>query len=161
MVTLICPAGSADAGTPISQGDHAFPPYRLAPDGPWLIDVPPDVAEHFILNAGFIRMPKKDVAPIPDAPAYMAKLRHPSGAGCSFDGVEYAPDEEGFVHVPHAAVRVLASHGFVPAGAAAPAAPDAAGHAIDNDGGVQPIVPRKDFPPDPPGTPHPEARITR
>lgn len=160
METLICPPGSADAGTPISHGDRCFPPYRPDSNGPWLVDVPPEVAEHFLRNAGFIMARKDAPAPVPEVPAEMAKLRHPTGVGCSFDGVEYAPDEEGFIRVPHRAVRFLAPHGFVPPGAAEPDASPARGHTIVGDGQIARRLPLKDLAPDPPGTPHPEARIT-
>lgn len=34
------------------------------------------------------------------------------GGGCSFDGLEYGPNEHGVVVVPEAAAKILESHGF-------------------------------------------------
>jgi hypothetical protein len=108
LVTLTLPPGARDGA--ISFGDHEFLPYR-APGGPWLVDMPPEIARHFVHNGGFAMAQ----APQP-VPAGMVRLMHPDRIGCSYGGVSYEPDEEGHVLVPSGAPAELAAHGFVAAG---------------------------------------------
>jgi hypothetical protein len=109
---LVLPPGARD-GT-IAFGDHEFLPYRADhrdPASVWLVDMPPEIARHFIHNGGFAMVN----SPAP-APAGMVRLAHPNGIGCSYGGVSYEPDEEGHVLVPAGAPAELAAHGFVAAG---------------------------------------------
>jgi hypothetical protein len=55
-VTLVCPAGAADAA--ISEGETAYAPYRADVRDPrslWLVRVPREVAQRLCWNAGFYR----------------------------------------------------------------------------------------------------------
>jgi hypothetical protein len=53
-VTLLCPEGAETA--PISHGPIAFEPYRQNwRSGPFLVDVPPEVARHLCYRGGFSR----------------------------------------------------------------------------------------------------------
>jgi hypothetical protein len=167
MVTLQLPPGAADA--PISHGTTFYRPYpadHRDPASPMLVDVPVEVAIPLLKRGGFFMAKRENPAPAPAdtparepnrgrLPAGMVRLRHPQGAGCSHEGVSYDPEADGTVIVPHAAIGVLLCHGFALADAGgSPTAP----HAVTGDARTAPIVPRRELPPDPPGTPHPDTR---
>lgn len=106
MPTLICPPGSADAGTPISHGDHCFNPYRPDPGGPFLVDVPPEVAAPLIHTGGFVLAKVEEAEPTGE----VVLVHHPdptvsTGAGTA--------DGKGnfWVHFK-TAMHLIASHGF-------------------------------------------------
>ena len=108
LVTLILPPGID--GYPISHNDQSFPQYRHDPNGPLLVDVPPDVASYLTHNAGFVPMAKSVEEPLS---GNMTKLISPSGSGCCVGGGQYAPDEDGAVTVPaEYAAELITSHDF-------------------------------------------------
>lgn len=104
MTKLKAPPGTDEANV----GVERFP---VGEDG--TVDVPADAVESLTSVGGFTEV---DEAPAPETEpsAEFAALKHPEGVGCSFAGVSYEPDDKGVVHVPHAAVADLASHGFAP-----------------------------------------------
>jgi hypothetical protein len=109
LVTLALPPGID--GYPISHGDRSFPYYRPDPNGPFLVDVPAEVAEHLLLRGGFSRMVRKEDAVA--SPGGFAMIRGPAGhSGFSFGGQSYRPDANGVVTIPVGAVEVARSHGF-------------------------------------------------
>lgn len=85
--------------------------YPVKDDG--TVEVPAEAVEALVEVGGFTPVDEAP-APAPEAPADFAMLAHPEKVGCSFSGVEYAPDDGGRVHVPHAAVAALIGHGFTP-----------------------------------------------
>jgi len=114
LVTLVCPEGAGR----IAHGPVDFKPYRanhLDPASVWLVDVPPEAAEHLIHTGGLYMA---DQTELPMVPAGMAKVRMTdgSGGGCTYgspDSVAYPADAKGVVLVPVAAVAELCeSHGF-------------------------------------------------
>jgi hypothetical protein len=109
LITLALPPGID--GYPISHGDRSFPYYRPDPHGPFLVDVPAEVAEHLLVRGGFSRMVRKeDTMAIT---AGFAMMQGPAGHnGLSFGGRTYAPDENGVVTIPVGAVEIARSHGF-------------------------------------------------
>jgi hypothetical protein len=110
-VTLQLPPGVD--GYPVSHGDQSFPYYRPDPNGPFLVDVPPNVAEHLMRQGGFARMPRKDDASVPAMPPGFAMLKAPPDcSGLSFAGQNYTPDQEGIVTIPAHAVGHARAHGF-------------------------------------------------
>ena len=60
------------------------------------------------------RTPKASAEP----PEGCAFVRHPDGGGCSYRGIDLAPDADGKLLVPVAAVAELEAHGFAPISAA-------------------------------------------
>ncbi len=115
-VTLMCPPGAFDY--PIALGCQEFYPYRLDHEddsglefgGPWAVDVPIDVARHFMGVGGFTLM-----ATDMKVPTGMVRLRKTDGGHASFshDSVTYEPGEDGTVIAPASAVGILTeSHGF-------------------------------------------------
>jgi hypothetical protein len=112
MVTLIVPPGAADY--PIAHGTERFIPYRrdhADPASVWLVEVPAEIAVHFLKVGGFA-VAKKEA---PAVPAGMVRMRHPEGTGCSFAGRGYEADADGVVLVPAEAAAELAAHGFTAA----------------------------------------------
>jgi hypothetical protein len=115
MVTLRCPEGAWDY--PISSGTVSYFPYRadITSDdrrefgGPWLVDVPADIAHHFLGVLGFVKV---EAAAMRGDPIPTVRMRNAHGAGCSFRGYTYEPDGDGVIVVPMDAMTELASHGF-------------------------------------------------
>ena len=105
LVKLVVAFGAHD--TPIAHGCIDYQPnaYRADitdPNSPWLVEVPPHVAEKLIHNAGFYAMEET-------APQFAGTARLYAPYGCSWGGVRYQPDEDDIVTVPSAAVADLLS----------------------------------------------------
>jgi hypothetical protein len=114
MVTLRCPEGAWDY--PISHGTRSFNPYRAdvtSEDtrefgGPWLVDVPADIAHHFVGVLGFVKM---EEAAMRSGPVPMVRVRKTEGPNHGAAG--YEPDEDGTMAVPDDVAAILCeSHGF-------------------------------------------------
>lgn len=108
---LVCPPGSADSGAAISHGACAYPPFRPDPIGPWLVDVPPDVAAPLIRFGGF-RMRDLMPPPPPQTEAW-ALVHHPDDPNAVPGAAQPAEDARGHWWVPAARVAALRAHGFV------------------------------------------------
>jgi hypothetical protein len=108
-MTLVVPPGAL--GFPISYGTQAYQPYRedhTNPSGRWLIDMPPDVARHFIGVGGFIVADR--IAPsAARAKISIIRMFHPKGGSAD----DYPVDQDGFLLVPNGPdVAAMRSHGF-------------------------------------------------
>jgi hypothetical protein len=88
-----------------NQGTECYP---VGSDG--LVWVPLEAVEPLIAKGGFV-LPKNNGKPIP---AGWIQLHHDDAAGCSYDGCQYSPDEDGDVLVPAEATAELLAHGFAP-----------------------------------------------
>lgn len=124
MITLACPIGSADAGYPVSFGDHQFQPYRPDPQGPWLIDVPSEEAIDFLRIGGF-RMVNATRPP----PQDVVLMHHPDDPN-AVPGDHRPADQPGHWWIPAARVAALMAHGFVAGEHAAAHAPEDFGSAV-------------------------------
>lgn len=89
------PAQDPPAADPPADPPAADPPAQDPPVDPAAAD-PPAAPE----------------APAEAAPEGTVYLRHPEGIGCSFRGIELAPDKKGRVLAPASAAEELAAHGF-------------------------------------------------
>ena len=83
--------------------------YRVDNDG--TIDVPIEAEAPLLEKGGFVLAEE-----LPPVSAGNVRVSHPEGIGCSFDGVNYEPDEHGTIIVPAESVGALTSHGFTPVG---------------------------------------------
>jgi hypothetical protein len=110
-VTLICPPG-ADEGL-ISHGTTEYRPYLADPRDPQSakhVDVPPEVASHFLHKGGFALA---QVHIFQSAGSVRMIALHGNPA-CSWGGQTFLPDEDGAVTVPVEAMAELVNHHFVP-----------------------------------------------
>ena len=105
-VTLVVPPGAQDY--PISHGTESFAPYREdhTKRSRWLVDVPPEVAQHLIGVGGFIMAEK--AAAEQRKPVAIVRMFHPDG------GTSDAYDvEDGFIMVPNGPdIAIMRAHGF-------------------------------------------------
>jgi hypothetical protein len=127
-VTLICPPGAEDGL--ISHGTTEYRSYLADPRDPQsdrLVDVPPEVAIHYLHKGGFALSQVHIFHSAGDV-----RMIYKSGpAACSWGGQRFEPDADGAVTVPVEAMADLGNHGFVPFNGApkqkaTPAAPPAA-----------------------------------
>ena len=144
-VTLLCPEGAFDY--PVSHGTREFYPYRADHvddsgrefGGPWLVDVPAEVAQHFLGAGGFLIM----AASTPAAPTGMVRLRKQADRPESADWGDYEADADGVILIPadHNVSALCESHGYevVPEPEAAPEEPSEPEH--------PPAVAERDEPP--------------
>jgi hypothetical protein len=115
-VTLLCPQGAYDAY--ISDGTQHFKPYRANIyseeerefGGPWLVDVPIHLVDHFLGRGGFSVMSSQTEPPA--VPTNMVRLRKIDGSAPPWG--DYVPDENGTILVPHDhhASALWESHGY-------------------------------------------------
>jgi hypothetical protein len=80
------------------------------------VEVPEEAAPGLLAVGGFTLEP----TPAPVTPGFV-RLIDAAGDGCSWGGVTYTPDADGFVTVPIMGAADLAAHGYV----SAPPAPEA------------------------------------
>jgi hypothetical protein len=110
-VTLVCPPGASDA--PISHSTTNYRAYLADPGDPesdWLVDVPPEVADHLLHKGGFALTQVH----IFQSAGSVRMIARSGASSCSWGGQTFEPDEDGAVTVPVEAMADLGHHGFVP-----------------------------------------------
>jgi hypothetical protein len=145
MVTLTCPPGAHEY--PISHGTTNYRAYLADPSdeaSDWLVDVPPEVAIHFLHKGGF----GLTQVHIFQSAGNIRMIARSGASSCSWGGQSFEPDADGAVTVPVEALADLVNHNFVPynealapkheepAPAAAPAAPARAAKQTADGGGA-------------------------
>ena len=111
-VTLVCPRGANEY--PISHHTTNYRAYLADPGDPesdWLVDVPPEVADHLLHKGGFAL----SQVHIFQSAGSVRMIARSGASSCSWGGQTFAPDEDGAVTVPVEAMADLnQTHGFVP-----------------------------------------------
>jgi hypothetical protein len=110
-VTLIVPRGAEQY--PISHSTTNYRAYLADPGNPesdWLVDVPPEVADHLLHKGGFALTQVH----IFQSAGSVRMIARSGASSCSWGGQTFDPDEDGAVTVPVEAMADLGHHGFVP-----------------------------------------------
>jgi hypothetical protein len=158
-VTLVCPPGAEDGL--ISHGTTEYRSYLADPRNPQsdrLVDVPPEVAIHYLHKGGFALTQVH----IFQSAGSVRMIARSGASSCSWGGQTFEPDEDGAVTVPVEAMADLSppTHDFVPyneslapkheeAPAVAAVAPAKPKQTAEGGGATK-------LPEDPKGSPHPD-----